>query len=226
MEKRLISKVFEHELLYALDAVDYRDRHMRAMAWSEIGKELGIPASQCKDMWRKLRNCYLNAINRRQNKNIPKWKYEDEMSFLLPFIEIRSSSENNNNSAEQSSTSLSNVSATYNGDDLGSPILMEHEDSSEMILPETSSVVTKTEPREDNADYFPYPKRRCTTLDRAATMHHHRGKDEIDMFFLSICETVKRLSAVDQAKIKMELSRLVYEAEIRALEQAQYEETL
>ncbi|CAL1295511.1 unnamed protein product, partial [Larinioides sclopetarius] len=43
MDKRLIQKVFEHDLLYAVDSVHYRDRHMRAVAWAEIGKDLGIP---------------------------------------------------------------------------------------------------------------------------------------------------------------------------------------
>ncbi|GFY66608.1 uncharacterized protein TNIN_403481 [Trichonephila inaurata madagascariensis] len=157
MDKRLIQKVFEHDLLYAVDSVHYRDRHMRAVAWADIGKDLGIPASQCKDMWRKLRNCYLNAINRRQNKNIPKWKYEDEMSFLLPFIDVRS---------------------RRNG------------------------------------------YRMFKQYEQARPVH-----DETEMFFLSISETVKRLPAVDQARIKMEVCKLVYESEIRQLE-AEYEETL
>ncbi|GFY78065.1 hypothetical protein TNIN_229781 [Trichonephila inaurata madagascariensis] len=43
MDKRLIQKVFEHDLLYAVDSVHYRDRHMRAVAWADIGKDLGIP---------------------------------------------------------------------------------------------------------------------------------------------------------------------------------------
>lgn len=43
MEKKLISQVFEHDFLYAVDSVHYRDRHMRVVAWAEIGKELGLP---------------------------------------------------------------------------------------------------------------------------------------------------------------------------------------
>lgn len=49
MEKKLIRQVFEHDLLYAVDSVHYRDRHMRAVAWTEIGNELGMPGN--KDLY-------------------------------------------------------------------------------------------------------------------------------------------------------------------------------
>ncbi|KAG8173767.1 hypothetical protein JTE90_009664 [Oedothorax gibbosus] len=219
MEKKLISQVFEHDLLYAVDSVHYRDRHMRAVAWTEIGKELGMPGSQCKDTWRKLRNCYLNAINRRQNKNtsIPKWKYEDEMSFLLPFIEVRSSSENDNEPG------LGHISDSYTVP-TDSDLLPEREDSMEMILPEPSTFIPKKErDEEDNGDMYPLSRRR--QVSRPMKSQEKMPRDETELFFLSISETVKRLPAVDQARIKMELCKLVFGTEIRHLE-AEYEETL
>ncbi|GFU15337.1 BESS domain-containing protein [Nephila pilipes] len=223
MDKRLIQKVFEHELLYAVDSVHYRDRHMRAVAWADIGKDLGIPASQCKDMWRKLRNCYLNAINRRQNKNIPKWKYEDEMSFLLPFIDVRSS--DNDMELHSQSSGINNISGSYHEGTIDNSMLSEREDSSEMILPETSSFVPKKEPDDENMDIMSIARRRTTFRAFKQYEQTRPVHDETEMFFLSISETVKRLPAVDQARIKMEVCKLVYESEIRQLE-AEYEETL
>ncbi|KAF8770338.1 uncharacterized protein LOC129989498 [Argiope bruennichi] len=222
MEKRLIQKVFEHDLLYAVDNVHYRDRHMRAVAWAEIGKDLGIPASQCKDMWRKLRNCYLNAINRRQNKNIPKWKYEDEMSFLLPFIDVRSSADNDMELHSQSS-SINNLSTSFHEGAIDNSMMSEREDSSEMILPETSSFVPKKEPEDEHMELMSMSRKRNNL--RSYRQFEGPIRDETEMFFLSISETVKRLPAVDQARIKMEVCKLVYESEIRQLE-AEYEETL
>ncbi|GIY86251.1 uncharacterized protein CDAR_123731 [Caerostris darwini] len=216
MEKRLVQKVFEHDLLYAVDSVHYRDRHMRAMAWQEIGRDLGIPASQCKDMWRKLRNCYLNAINRRQTKNIPKWKYEDEMSFLLPFLDVRSPEAD----MELQTSGLNNLSGSFHNGSIDNAMLSEREDSSELILPEPSSFVPKKEPNDEHLEVLSMSRRKTTPRGGPPTIH-----DETEMFFLSISETVKRLPAVDQARIKMEVCKMVYEAEIRQLE-AEYEETL
>ncbi|GFS29726.1 BESS domain-containing protein [Trichonephila inaurata madagascariensis] len=180
-------------------------------------------ASQCKDMWRKLRNCYLNAINRRQNKNIPKWKYEDEMSFLLPFIDVRSS--DNDIEIHSQSPSINTITGSYHEANIDNSMLSEREDSSEMILPETSSFIPKKEPDDENMDIMSLARRRngyrmFKQYEQARPVH-----DETEMFFLSISETVKRLPAVDQARIKMEVCKLVYESEIRQLE-AEYEETL
>jgi len=55
-----------------------------------------VIAEQCKSEWTKLRNCFLNAIRRRRNKtsgqatkNIPPWRFSQQMEFILPFLENR-----------------------------------------------------------------------------------------------------------------------------------------
>lgn len=55
-----------------------------------------ILASQAKDTWSKLRNCYSNALKRRNahksgqaaKKYVP-WKYEMQMAFLQPYMDTR-----------------------------------------------------------------------------------------------------------------------------------------
>jgi len=42
MEEILIEKVRQRTFLYDTKSPDYRDQHMRASAWEEIGKELKI----------------------------------------------------------------------------------------------------------------------------------------------------------------------------------------
>lgn len=46
MEKILIEKVREHEMLYNQVAPSYRDQNMRQEAWDKIGKELQITGEQ------------------------------------------------------------------------------------------------------------------------------------------------------------------------------------
>jgi hypothetical protein len=42
MEEMLIEKLHQRNFLYDTKSPDYRDQHMRAKAWEEIGKELKI----------------------------------------------------------------------------------------------------------------------------------------------------------------------------------------
>lgn len=83
-----------------------------------------FPVQECKSSWIRLRNCFVNAIKRRhilkhgKKRRLAPWKYEDKMSFLLPFIENRGSLVNYNRLREEL---LGNPS----GDD-------QHEDSQEV----------------------------------------------------------------------------------------------
>lgn len=46
LEKRLIKRVDEHDLLYKIDHIHYRDKQMRAAAWKDIAEDLGIPGNK------------------------------------------------------------------------------------------------------------------------------------------------------------------------------------
>lgn len=53
-------------------------------------------AEKSKDLWNKLRRCFCNAISRRRDKKsglatkkITPWKFEQQMSFILPHLEKR-----------------------------------------------------------------------------------------------------------------------------------------
>ncbi|VVC24938.1 MADF domain [Cinara cedri] len=104
--EELIKKVREHGVLYDHGSHDYRDQHVRQTAWEEIGRELQISGNEAKLRWNKLRRCYCNARNRRRvdtksgiaSKKKNYWKYEKQMSFILPFLENRKTHENLNES--------------------------------------------------------------------------------------------------------------------------------
>nr|CAI5855432.1 unnamed protein product [Callosobruchus analis] len=96
MEELLIENVRKYEVLYNHSSRDYRDQRIRQEAWEEIGRELKITAEKAKQLWDKLRRCFNNARNRRLStksgqatKTVPPWKFEQEMSFLLPYLEGR-----------------------------------------------------------------------------------------------------------------------------------------
>lgn len=89
MEEILIYKVQEKRVLYDINLAHYKDNKARTQAWEEIATELGLKAIECRDMWCKLRNSYNNARKRRLKHGhalLGKWKYEDQMSFVIPFL--------------------------------------------------------------------------------------------------------------------------------------------
>ncbi|XP_069681162.1 uncharacterized protein [Periplaneta americana] len=74
---------------------------MRKEAWEEIGREMNISAMTGKEIWEKLRKSFLQAMNRRRNKKsgqaarkFAPWKFEQQMSFLLPYLENRKTHDN------------------------------------------------------------------------------------------------------------------------------------
>lgn len=48
--------------------------------------------NEAKELWDKLRRCFCNARKRRRDesggapKKISPWKYQQQMSFILPFV--------------------------------------------------------------------------------------------------------------------------------------------
>ncbi|KAI8441074.1 hypothetical protein MSG28_009338 [Choristoneura fumiferana] len=96
-DEQLIKLVKRYSVLYDISSSQYRDNTIRNNAWEEIAEELHITVEECKERWRKLRNCFTNALKRRLKKsgqaltNIVPWKYYAQMKFLLPHVEGRRS---------------------------------------------------------------------------------------------------------------------------------------
>ncbi|CAK1551757.1 unnamed protein product [Leptosia nina] len=94
----LIEIVRQYNVIYDSTCKHYKDHSTRIAVWEEIGQKLNQPSEKCKDDWDKLRNAYINALKRRRKKKsrqagviLTPWKYEEQMSFLLPFIKSRQS---------------------------------------------------------------------------------------------------------------------------------------
>jgi hypothetical protein len=64
------------------------------------GNEIFVSVEKCKDNWAKLRNAYCSALKRRKTKSGQAatqgtlWKYEDQMVFLRPYMEMRNTKTN------------------------------------------------------------------------------------------------------------------------------------
>ncbi|XP_023228049.1 transcription factor Adf-1-like [Centruroides sculpturatus] len=95
-QEKLIELVREYTFLYDLSDRRYSDNQRKDDAWKEIAKKLQVRDCDCKKTWALLRDAFRRAIKKRKETKSgqasvsrKKWKYEDEMSFLLPYFKER-----------------------------------------------------------------------------------------------------------------------------------------
>ncbi|KAF5292417.1 hypothetical protein FQR65_LT11220 [Abscondita terminalis] len=90
-----------------------------------------IEGQECRSGWTKLRNAYTNELKRRKTtsgqatKKIMKWKFEDQMSFLSPCMEPRTSQNSfeSQNEVEVLSQRADNDETHENEEGDGSPAI-------------------------------------------------------------------------------------------------------
>ncbi|XP_074031551.1 uncharacterized protein [Leptinotarsa decemlineata] len=92
MDEKLIELVRNHEELYNMGDKLYFDTALKNRIWTEIAEKLNETADKCKQRWESLRSkfrkiCKANGTTTGQAaKKKKKWRYEDEMTFLLPHM--------------------------------------------------------------------------------------------------------------------------------------------
>ncbi|XP_050421614.1 transcription factor Adf-1-like [Adelges cooleyi] len=249
MYELLIEKVRQHEVLYNVGSVNYRDQQIRQAAWEEIGKELKLPGSVAKQKWEQLRRCFCNARNRRRDdgtksgmssKKKSLWKYEPQMSFVLPFLESRKirgnlieSQTSANLISEPEDTSEGSEEETQNEQSIQDDQAVNDEATFSDVEPaverrEHTARHKKQKPRTDGQaqqvvelilkENLNLRKRqydgKCVRQEVPKTNSQYENLDDTDMFFLSMAKMTKRLPTVEQAQIKLALSNSVLSAEI------------
>lgn len=231
MEEFLIEKVREHEVLYNIKSCNYRDQDKRHEAWEEIGRDLKIEAETAKATWDRLRRCFLNARNRRRCKNsvqavkkIPPWKYEHQMSFLLPFMENRKTQSNVEKGATESDSRY-DESQDYEKveNEASEDLQMLHTDPQDVSLDNNTEisdrlVIIKRKKRKNKPVQELVQVMEENSSMGKKTKHkkkRDKGMDETDMFFLSMSKMTKSLPPIEQAKIKLALSTVVLKAQIK-----------
>lgn len=190
---------------------------------------------EVKDRWGKLRNCFTNALKRRRKKSsqsntkIMPWKFEKQMQFLLPFVEVRGGN----------ATNLSPIECDINDED-SNPEFKYFE------MLSTPASTSKTDPISPMPTLTPMPSSSVMTMQTTVnddeksllkdmlnvlkSSHEIRQKrnaemDETDYFFLSMSKQLKKLPETDQSQIKFHLHKLIYDAEIKMLNSYKHNET-
>nr|CAD7458745.1 unnamed protein product [Timema tahoe] len=91
-DELLIELVKGKNLLFDLSSPLYNNNIAKRKAWNEIGKHLEIEGVLCKDRWEQLRSQHRKHLKKIKTKSgrsassLLKWKYQDQMDFLKPFM--------------------------------------------------------------------------------------------------------------------------------------------
>ncbi|XP_017755456.1 PREDICTED: uncharacterized protein LOC108547438 [Eufriesea mexicana] len=182
---------------------------------------LGIldKAKECKKQWNSLRDCYRRALKKRkkvksaQIGKIRKWKYENELSFLVPFIKERKSnsqfnmSTNDKSDVDITSNICIDMPCTQQMEEQASP---EPRDSATEISSAKKRIRRRTEAMSPVFMDFISSNKYENTQPRDDT-------NDIDLFFQSMASTVKKFSPYNQAVAKARIFSIISEVEIQAL---------
>ncbi|XP_008543173.1 uncharacterized protein LOC103568201 [Microplitis demolitor] len=94
-DEKLIKYVRTFRGLYDMSHSQYLNGNYKEKKWTEIADKLNQPVVACKARWNNIRDNFRKSLKKRiaqdeekvtQSK---KYKYEDQLDFLIPFIKIR-----------------------------------------------------------------------------------------------------------------------------------------
>ncbi|XP_049809103.1 uncharacterized protein LOC126252273 [Schistocerca nitens] len=124
-EEKLIEAVREHRELYDTKHADYMKVKLKNRIWSDIAKDLNLKdGEETKSSWLKLRGSYRDARRRRRRRrqvkcmksgaaaeSIKPRRYQNQMSFLEPFMTAGPRDSNLGDDSDHSSQATTKTSA-------------------------------------------------------------------------------------------------------------------
>ncbi|XP_077292492.1 uncharacterized protein LOC143915651 [Arctopsyche grandis] len=207
MNLALIEQIRSYPYLYDVTDKRYSDMQMKEVAWMKIGKKLNHPHSACKKTWTKLRDSYRRSVKKNKREIIngqvvrKRWKYDEEMEFLLPFIKER----------DTSSIVLPQLS-----DD-------EDDNQEDYIDLEDNAKLTEDFAEPPNKKYKESETLEGENVSTFLMKHilenrtHSSELDNIEAFFVGMASTVKMFSPLNKAIAKGKIFSIVSEMELENL---------
>lgn len=190
--------------------------------------------------WRHLKDCYRKSQAKKRGKSgdsadcIPKkWKYEDEMSFLLPNLKER----------PQKSNITIPIDDTMNEqnenfeDEGGESSVDTHQDAFDdttVLSPRSDILVTPSSSNTSTSTAFK-PKKRAPKqeLNSAEVLQKfldnkekRKRADHLTKFFESAEETTRSLPPDLQVEVKHRISTILYEFELQAMARSSLNSTV
>ncbi|XP_030752600.1 transcription factor Adf-1-like [Sitophilus oryzae] len=230
---KLIELVRGYTYIYDMTDYRYSDNQLRDDAWKEIGEILQIKPKDCKRIWATLRDAYRRSVKKQKEQQsgeftgvIRRWRYEKQMSFLLPYMRERSKS-------DQDPLGTFKLSKEENHSDIeenGSDDDIERTAFLEVSMPEKSSLLRQT--TSSQSGNRPKPKRakfgetiapQSTSSETPPTSlnqfvpENKTETNDIQQFFDSVATTVQTFPLRDRAVAKAKVFSVISEMELEIL---------
>lgn len=182
-------------------------------------------ARKARAHWKRLRDCHRQAITRNKSQD-KKWKYEDAMSFIVPFIGARL----------KSKQQPIEVSGDSNNDEDDEVEYLEYDTEDNQNDSNLDIEIIKTETRnsiDDNISFVSNNKRKGSDLhspeklmrfdvvdesldndhDDTVNSTHNVSNRALEKFFSSMFETTSSLPERLQVKVQRRVFNAVMEAQ-------------
>ncbi|KAL1464874.1 hypothetical protein WDU94_004482 [Cyamophila willieti] len=233
-EELLIECVRKNEFLYKPKHKDHCNQRLAKNCWDNIGTTMGQTGADCKKKWNSLRDRYRRVKNSKNTKSgqgtddSPKWKFEDQMSFLDNFMKGRRQKLSLPESGEESHL------LEQDEVDSEEPItnLLVNSEESSSALSVAQSPTPYAPPQSPLPHYVPsqqVPKRRSYGHQGPSTSQilqeylaakktrAEPEKDSLSKYFDAVESTVRTFKPILQVQIKSKISALVSEFEMMSL---------
>ncbi|GJQ76505.1 hypothetical protein Trydic_g2211 [Trypoxylus dichotomus] len=205
---RLIEMVKQEPCLYNHYILEYKDRDKKNAIWNRIAQELTYKTGTIvRFKWKSLRDSYVKYLKETKagpgkKRRYLSFLYRERMAFLDPFIEFK-----------RRPKSAKKESETEKSDVPNEDTLIEKEEytisESNAEAKEPSAFMETDLSSEDNPS-----KSNSFHQQSVHYSTERRGENDVDIFFSGLAKIVKKLPKVTQAKLKLECSTLVLNAEI------------
>ncbi|XP_072945874.1 uncharacterized protein [Epargyreus clarus] len=202
LDQKLIKLVRDNPALYHPKHPNYMDFDAREVAWQKIGDSLNRSAMVCKSRWINIRDMMRRKMKdrlRNPTQRSYRYKYEDELEFMIPFFK------------ESTSGNCEDYSE-YLEDDASSSLKMPSEvfvdgntdyDRNQEVKPNISNYRTKNQ---DDSCSFNEP-----------VYQELNPADPLDVFLITIGATLRKFSPYYLNQAKSNIFQVVQDYELKQI---------
>uniref|UniRef100_A0A1B6DMX7 MADF domain-containing protein n=1 Tax=Clastoptera arizonana TaxID=38151 RepID=A0A1B6DMX7_9HEMI len=232
-EEKLIETVRNYEHLYMPSHKHYFDLTMKDNAWKEIAESLNSTDAECRKKWTALRDNFRKALRKRSIQSGQLWppgrqnrasgsnfmkpcRYEQVLSFLIPFITDRKLKSKIVIESEETSNNKMNSS--------GNEDSIIHSETEQYSFNATPTQASASNLSCDTSNLGPKRRPPISTVLRnyfeRKSSEPMLTKDHITKFFEAVEGTVRTFQPNLQVEIKGKISALVTEYELKSLQRS------
>ncbi|XP_053608008.1 uncharacterized protein LOC128673877 [Plodia interpunctella] len=201
----LIREVEKRPILYDKFVVGFNKTKLRDDAWKEVQDSLNVSETECKKRWRSLRDSFIKL--QRTHGGRTRWPYHQAMKFLLPHVEPKAEIGSSKNRRHEKDKEQEKEEDSDAEEELMRQRAIQ-------ALPDIS-FTDKFDDDKFDEDSAPSPKKaRLNSTDEEGPCSLCKERTDPDELFLLSCAPIlKRVNAKQNARARLKIQQVLYEAE-------------